>query len=72
MCLNQILFDEQIALMRCHAASDPAHIRRHRGHMADASRLVAAYPYPHRPYDPWTSARMDMPRLAQTTKTGTR
>lgn len=65
MCLNQILFDEQIALIGCNAASDisgntagdPVRMLRHRRSMADASRLVAAYPYPHRPYDPWADRR---------------
>jgi hypothetical protein len=53
MCLNQILFDEQIALIGYHAARDPAQTCRHRGQLAAASRLVASYPYPHRPYYPW-------------------
>jgi hypothetical protein len=52
MCPNQILFDEQIALIGCntskfcsHAAPSPA-VGDH------PARLLRAYPYPHRPYDP--------------------
>lgn len=57
MCLNQILFDEQIALIGCNSPIDSVHMLRHRQQLAVTSRLLRAYPYPHRPYDP-SAARM--------------
>ena len=78
MCLNQILFDEQIALIGCNTLGNPVQMRRHRQQLADASRLLRAYPYPHRPYDPWGRRSADkagqMPRAAATPslQTGTR
>ncbi len=52
MCLNQILFDEQIALIRQNTSCTPIQMQRHRQQLTDASLLLRAYPYPHRPYDP--------------------
>lgn len=52
MCLNQILFDEQIALIGCNSPIDSVRMLRHRQQLAATSRLLRAYPYPHRPYDP--------------------
>ena len=52
MCLNQILFDEQIALIGCNTSGNSVQIRRHRQKIAMTARLLRAYPYPHRPYDP--------------------
>ncbi|TDW58633.1 hypothetical protein EDF57_1207 [Novosphingobium sp. PhB55] len=78
MCLNQILFDEQIALIGCNTLGNPVQMRRHRQQLADASRLLRAYPYPHRPYDPSGRSSADkagqMPRAAATPslQTGTR
>jgi hypothetical protein len=57
MCLNPILFDEQIALIGCNAPIDSVHLLRHRQKLAVTSRLLRAYPNPHRPYDP-SAARM--------------
>lgn len=50
MCLNRILKDEQIALMRYSAASDPAVARFYRSKLSLFGRLLEAQPYPHRPY----------------------
>lgn len=52
MCLNQILFDEQIALIGCNSSVDSVHMLRHRRQLVVTSQLLRAYPYPHRPYDP--------------------
>jgi hypothetical protein len=52
MCPNKILFDEQVALIGCASTRDPARMRGYRQQIAVASRLLAAHPYPHRPYDP--------------------
>lgn len=52
MCPNQILFDEQIALIGCNTSRISVHMLRHRRQLAVTSRLLRAYPYPHRPYDP--------------------
>ncbi|MFK4875310.1 hypothetical protein [Novosphingobium sp. ZW T3_23] len=78
MCLNQILFDEQIALIGCNTLGNPVQMQRHRQQLADASQLLRAYPYPHRPYDPSRRSSADkagqMPRAAATPslQTGTR
>jgi hypothetical protein len=52
MCPNQILFDEQIALIGCNTSNSSVHMLRHRRQLAITQRLLRAYPYPHRPYDP--------------------
>jgi hypothetical protein len=52
MCPNQILFDEQIALIGCNTSVNSVHMLRHRRQLAITPRLLRAYPYPHRPYDP--------------------
>lgn len=56
MCLNELLRDEQIALMRHAATTNPAEISVHRRTLSLFSKALTAYPYPHRPYDPATGA----------------
>jgi hypothetical protein len=50
MCLNRILKNEQIALMRYSAASDPAEVGTYRRKLSLFGRQLNAHPYPHRPY----------------------
>jgi len=50
MCLNQILKNEQITLIRHAAATDPVESRKHRRKLTMFKHLLAAYPYSHRPY----------------------
>jgi hypothetical protein len=52
MCLNQILKNEQVALMRHAAAADIGVIRAHRQHLNMFERLLALHHYAHRPYAP--------------------
>lgn len=52
MCLNQLLEDEQIALMRYAAAISPAAIDRYTSEVETVARRLKAHPYHHRPYHP--------------------
>lgn len=50
MCLNQILKNEQVALMRYAAATDPAEIGMLRRKLVVFRRVLESRPYGHRPY----------------------
>jgi len=50
MDLNQILKNEQIALMQHSTASDPAQTGTYRRKLSLFSRQLESHPYPHRPY----------------------
>ncbi len=52
MCLNQILKNEQITLMRHAAADDSTVIRTQRRKLNMFEKLLKAHPYAHRPYSP--------------------
>jgi hypothetical protein len=52
MCLNQLLEDEQIALMRYSAATDPTEIDRYGRKVESLGRSLKSFPYRHRPYFP--------------------
>jgi hypothetical protein len=48
MDLNRILKNEQIALMRYSAASDPAEAGIYRRKLSLFGRMLESHPYPHR------------------------
>jgi hypothetical protein len=50
MCLNQILKNEQITLMRHAAANKSRDIGKYRLKLNMFEKLLKAHPYPHRPY----------------------
>jgi len=50
MTLNQILHDEQIAMMRHAAATSLAEVGRHRREIDRIGRMLSHSSYPHRPY----------------------
>lgn len=50
MCLNQLLEDEQIALMRYSAATKPSEVMRYRRKIASLGQRLKSFPYRHRPY----------------------
>ncbi|AIT82076.1 MULTISPECIES: hypothetical protein [Novosphingobium] len=52
MCLNQLLQDEQIALMRYSAATDPTEIDRYGRTIETIGLCLGSFPYRHRPYFP--------------------
>jgi len=51
MCLNELLHNEQITLMRYAAASEPAVLDAQRRKLSMFAHMLEAHPYPHRPYD---------------------
>lgn len=57
MCLNQLLEDEQIALMRYAAATCPAAIDRYAFEVETVGRRLKAHPHRHRPYYPANGLR---------------
>lgn len=57
MCLNQLLHDEQIALMRYSAATDPLEIDRCGRKVAVIGLRLGSFPYRHRPYFPRNATR---------------
>ncbi len=50
MCLNQLLEDEQIALMRYSAATKPSEVMRYRRRIESLGQRFKSFPYRHRPY----------------------
>ena len=52
MCLNQLLEDEQLALMHYSAATDPTEIDRYGRKIESLGRRLKSFPYRHRPYFP--------------------
>ena len=50
MCLNQILKDEQIELIRYSEASDISERNSRQRRLSMFGPLLQAHPYPHRPY----------------------
>lgn len=52
MCLIQLLEDEQIALARYAAATNPSAIDRYGRLIEGIGRRLTAFPYQHRPYFP--------------------
>ncbi len=50
MCLNQILKNEQLALMQHPAADNPDDMLKHRRKLSLFAQILDDYPYPHRPY----------------------
>ena len=50
MCLNQLLEDEQIALMRYSAATKPSEVMRYRPKIESLGQRFKSFPYRHRPY----------------------
>lgn len=52
MCLIQLLEDEQIALVRYAAATNPSAIDRYGRLIEGIARRLTAFPYQHRPYFP--------------------
>ncbi|HEY1124677.1 MAG TPA: hypothetical protein VGE65_03520 [Sphingobium sp.] len=50
MSLNQILHDEQMAMIRHASATSPIDLARHRGEIDRISRMLSPFSYPHRPY----------------------
>lgn len=50
MCLNQILKDEQVTLMRFAAATDVVEAGVQARKLSFFSHLLEAHPYPHKPY----------------------
>lgn len=50
MCLNQLLQDEQIALMRYSAAIDPVEMDKYGRKIAIIARCLGSFAYHHRPY----------------------
>lgn len=52
MCFNQLLHDEQIALMRYSSATDPVEIDRYGRRIEIIGRCLRYFPYRHRPYFP--------------------
>jgi hypothetical protein len=50
MCINQILKNEQIELMRYASATDSVDISIHKRRLSMFGHLLEAHPYPHRPY----------------------
>lgn len=50
MCLNQLLEDEQIALMRYSAATKPSEVMRYRRKIESLGQRFKSFPYRHRPY----------------------
>ncbi|APW72947.1 hypothetical protein C3E99_13310 [Sphingopyxis sp. MG] len=50
MCLNQLLEEEQIALMRYSAATKPSEVMRYRRKIESLGRRFKPFPYRHRPY----------------------
>jgi len=52
MCLNQLLQDEQIALMRYSAATDPSEIDRYGRRIEIIGQCLRSFAYRHRPYFP--------------------
>lgn len=51
MCINQLLRNEQITLMRYATATDPVMIDAHKRKLSIFERLLEAHPYPHRAYE---------------------
>lgn len=52
MCLNQLLEEEQIALMRYSAATKPSEVMRYRRKIESLGQRFKSFPYRHRPYFP--------------------
>src|SRR3546814_11117246 len=50
MCLNQLLEDEQIALMRYSAATKPSEVMGYRRKIESIGQCFKSFPYRHRPY----------------------
>lgn len=50
MCLNQILKDEQITLMRYSQSTESCETKSLRRKLTSLEHLLKAHPYPHRPY----------------------
>lgn len=50
MTLNQILHDEQIAMMRHASATSLSELAAHRGEIDRISKMLSRFTYPHRPY----------------------
>jgi hypothetical protein len=50
MGLNQILENEQIAMMRHAAATTPCEIQEHRRKLGRIAGKLSLFAYPHRPY----------------------
>ena len=49
MCLNQLLEEEQIALMRYSAATKPSEVMRYRRKSESLGQRFKSFPYRHRP-----------------------
>ncbi|OCC25319.1 hypothetical protein MB02_01200 [Croceicoccus estronivorus] len=56
MCINQILQNEQVTLMRHAAADSAAKSRPLRRKLNMIQRLLRKHPYAHRPYAPANSS----------------
>ncbi|QCB54547.1 hypothetical protein E5675_08930 [Sphingopyxis sp. PAMC25046] len=56
MCLNQLLEDEQLALMRYSAVTKPSEIMRYRRKIESLGQRFKSFPYHHRPYFPSNAA----------------
>ncbi len=52
MCLNQILKEEQLTLMRHDAATGSGNIRKHRRKLSLFVQILDDHPYPHRQFSP--------------------
>jgi hypothetical protein len=50
MCLNEILKDEQIMLIRYSQSTDPREKTSLKGRLISIKHLLEAHPYPHHPY----------------------
>lgn len=56
MCLNQLLEEEQIALMRYSAATKPSEVMRYRRKIESLGQRFKFFPYRHRAYFPSNAA----------------
>jgi len=50
MCLNEILKDEQLALIRYSQSTEPSEKKSLRKKLTSIRHLLKAHPYPHHPY----------------------
>lgn len=62
MCLIRLLEDEQIALVRYAAATNPSAIDRYGRLIEGIRRRLTAFPYQHRPYFPLNRLRTQTAR----------